>query len=119
MCKIGFRSVGLYGLGIILSPSISETISTEGVIEFKKPPSLILSATLPWLVMAMPPNPGLQRGNLPLENRMTLSPASALCDQQALLLHFSRRKVCTQFQMTGICSEFALSLLVPSFVRMT
>lgn len=72
MCKIGFRSVRLYGLGIILSPSISETISTEGVIEFKKTPSLIWSSTLPWLVMAIPPNPGLQRGNLPLENCVTL-----------------------------------------------
>lgn len=123
LCKIGFKNVRLYGLHIILSPSISETISTEGVIEFKNT-SLIGSATLPWLVMTISLNPGVQRRNLPRKitwpflGRLLPVFSGQLCPSTCFQEHGDanasqlKEDFCTQCQTKDICSEFSQALFV-------
>lgn len=121
MCKIGFRNVGFYRLGIILSPSISEAISTEGVIELKNSFLNLISHTL-MVSNGYPVNPDLRGQTLPLEIShntfacfRSLRSVISLKGLLPLLPTASRRntmlmdfswKICPQVWMTGSCSAF-------------
>lgn len=130
MCKIGFRNVRLYGLGIMLSPSISETVSIGGVIEFKNTFFNWISHTarvgnnhaLKIWHQKRKSAPGklhapcsrslwLVTGLFFFKNYFGFPLASR---NTVLLMHFRPRRVCTQLLMTGICLGFAHTFICVS-----